>query len=64
MWFIAWSRDENIALLGYFVVADILEYVFNGIAVLPRYVIFIILYLNRLLIIIVIFVYNSYFVVY
>lgn len=36
VWFIAWSKDENIALLGYYTISLFLEYVFNGITVLSR----------------------------
>lgn len=37
VWLIAWSKDENIALLGYYAIALFLEYVFNGITILARY---------------------------
>jgi hypothetical protein len=39
MWFIAWSKDENIALLGYYAISLLLEYIFNGICILNRYVV-------------------------
>jgi len=36
MWLIAWSKDENIAFVGYFCIVLFMEYLFDGITILNR----------------------------